>query len=108
MCYLDRLLGDDGENVVLAHDQVLDAVDLDVGAGVLPEQDPVAFLHLARNAGAVVGHLAGAHRHDQAFLRLFLRAVRDDDAAPGLRFLFHPLDQYPVLQRLDFHRASSS
>ena len=37
-----------GEDVVLAHDQVLLAVDLDLGAGVLAEQHAVALLHVER------------------------------------------------------------
>src|ERR1043165_4320300 len=39
---LDLLL-DDGEDLVLAEDQVLLVVDLDLGAGVLADQDPVAL-----------------------------------------------------------------
>src|SRR5512139_3395246 len=101
------LLRDDREDVVLAQDQVLHSVDLDLRAGVFPEQDAVARLHLGSHPGAVVRHLAGAHGNDQAFLRLLLCAVGDDDPALGLGLLLHPLDQNPVLQRLDFHAVSS-
>ena len=38
------------EDVVLADDQVFVAVDLDLGAGVLAEQHPVALLHVERAA----------------------------------------------------------
>jgi hypothetical protein len=37
------LLFNDAEHVVFAHDQVLIAVDFHLGAGILAEQDPVAF-----------------------------------------------------------------
>ena len=37
------------EDVVLAHDDVLFAVDLDLGAGVLAEQDAVARLDVERD-----------------------------------------------------------
>src|SRR5947207_7459552 len=36
---------DDAENVLLLHDEVLLAVQLDLAAGVLAEQDPIACLH---------------------------------------------------------------
>ena len=41
---------DDREDFVLAEDEDLLAVDLDVGAGVLPEQDLVAHLDVERDA----------------------------------------------------------
>src|SRR5262249_36532092 len=37
---------DHAEDVLLAHDEVLFAVDLDLGTGVLPEQDLVPDLHV--------------------------------------------------------------
>src|SRR5512140_91989 len=101
------LLGNDRQDVVFAQDQVLHAVDLDVRAGIFPEQDAVARLHLGSHPGAVIRHLAGAHGDDQALLRLLLGRVGDDDPALRLGFLFHPLDQNPVLQRLDLHAVSS-
>src|SRR5437899_111635 len=43
------------ENVFLAQDQVLVAVDLDLGAGILPEEDAITGLHVERGALAFVG-----------------------------------------------------
>src|SRR5688500_8630395 len=72
---------DDAEDFVLAQDQVLDTVDLDLGAGVLAEQDPVARLDVERGEGAVLEPLAGPDRDDLALERALLGGVRDDDAA---------------------------
>ena len=72
------------EDVVLAEDDVLDAVDLDLGAGVLAEQDAVARLHVERADLAVLEDLAVADGDDLALDRLLLGGVGDDDAALGL------------------------
>src|SRR6267143_670432 len=49
---------EDGEDVFLAQDQVVLAVDLDLVAGVLAEQDAIALLDVERNALPVVVDLA--------------------------------------------------
>src|SRR5512134_3319032 len=72
---------EDGENVFLAKDQVFLVLDLDLGARVLAEEDPVAGLHVERDLLAVLGDLAVARRDDLALLGLFLRGVWNDDAA---------------------------
>src|SRR5690606_2755811 len=59
-----------GEDVVFPHHQVLVAVELDLGAAVLAEQDLVAGLDLGGTHAAVVEHLALAHRHHLALDRL--------------------------------------
>src|SRR5450432_1037441 len=51
---------DDAEDFVLAHDDVFHAVDLDLGAGVLPKQDPVARLDVELHERAVFETLARA------------------------------------------------
>src|SRR4029077_10181620 len=48
---------DHAEDVVLAHDEVLIAVDLDLGSGVLAEENRVSDLHVQRGHLAVVVHL---------------------------------------------------
>src|SRR5262245_9282916 len=99
-----RLL-QDAQDVVLVHDEVLFAVELDLAAGVLPVQDLVADLHVHGEHLAVLGGLALAGGHHEALLRLLLRAVRDDDPA-ALRLLrLDRLDQDAVAQRLDLHLA---
>src|SRR6266853_1395713 len=72
---------DHAEDVLLAHDEVLLAVDLDLRSGVLPEQDLVADLDVEGRQLAVVVHLTFADRDNLAVLRLLLGAIRDDDAA---------------------------
>src|SRR2546428_13450975 len=72
---------DDAEDVLLLHDEVLLTVELDLAAGVLAEEDSIAFLHREREILAVVVDLAGAHGDDLALLRLLLGGVGDDEAA---------------------------
>jgi hypothetical protein len=71
------------------------------------EQDAVADLHVECQALALVVDLAGARRHDPAFLRLLLRGVGNDDAALADFLLLDPLHQKAVLQRTDLHALPS-
>ena len=71
---------------VLAQDEVLDAVELDLGAGVLAEQDAVALLDVERTLRTLSSDLAVADRDDLALDGLLLGRVGDDDAALGLLF----------------------
>src|SRR5690242_9526016 len=102
---------DDAEDLVLAEDQTLFPVDLDLAARVLPEQDPVAGLHVERDRLPVVVRLALAHRQDLALLRFFLCAVGNDDPAGALLLLlFDALDDQPVVEwtNVDCHVAKTS
>src|SRR5437870_11418643 len=90
---------EDSEEVVLLHDQVLLAVQPDLVAGILAEEDSVALLHRERELLAIVGHLAGAHGDDRALLRLFLGGVGDDEAAALLILLVEALDEPRALDR---------
>src|SRR3989475_7862740 len=90
---------EDSEEVVLLHDQVLLAVQPDLVAGILAEEDSVALLHRERELLAIVGHLAGAHGDDRALLRLFLGGVGDDEAAALLILLVEALDEHAVMER---------
>src|SRR5438552_13696787 len=95
---------DDAEDVLLAEDQVLLAAELDLGAGVLAEQHPVAGLHVDGQHLAVL-LLAWADRHHLPLLRLLLGRVGDDDAARALLLLLLDApDDHPVLQRANPHR----
>ena len=85
------------EHFVLAHDEVLLAVDLDLLAGVLAEQDRVAVLHVERLTVAVFLDLAGAHGDDLPLLRLFLGGVGDDDPADLLFALLDALNDDAVV-----------
>src|SRR5436305_157571 len=66
---------DDAEDFVLAHDQVLLAVNLYLRAAVLAEEHAVAGLNVQGDALAVVLALAVADGYDLALLRLLLRRV---------------------------------
>ena len=63
---------------------MLGAVDLDLVARVLGEQDLVARLHLQLAQAAVLDDLAVADGDDQGLLGFLLRRVRDVEPAGGL------------------------
>src|SRR5690242_1761282 len=92
-------LAANGEHVTGGQDQVLHAVDLDLGPAVLRVDDLVADLDVDRDALAVL-EPAGADGDDLALLRALLRGVGDDE--PGGRHLLFlaGLDHDAVLQRL--------
>src|SRR5688572_25588010 len=92
-------LVEDAENVLLAEDQVLFAVDLHLAARVLAEQDAVAGLDVERELLALVGHLAAAHGDDLGLLGLLLGGIGDDDAAVLLVRLLEALDENAVVER---------
>src|SRR5918998_465159 len=99
---------DDAEDFVLAHDQKLLAVDLDLRAAVLAEQHAVAGLHVKLLAGAALPVTAPPHGDDLALLRLFLRGVGDDDAAPNLLALLDAAQDYAVVKRSDVGSHANS
>src|SRR4029079_11096781 len=74
---------DDGEDVLLAHDEELVPIDLELGAGVLRVEDLVPLLDVDRDPLAIVVEGAGADGQDGALLGLLLGGVRQDDAALG-------------------------
>ena len=75
----------DGQHFILAHDEVLLAIELDLLARVLAEEDQIARLDIEGDTLAVVVHLAIARRDDLALLRLLFGRVRDDDPADFLQ-----------------------
>src|SRR6185436_2902981 len=103
--FLGRL-GQDGQDLVFAEDQDLFAVDLDVGPGVLPEEDRVAHLDVERDLGAVVEDLAVPHGQDLAPLGLLLGRVGDDDPALGRLGFLDAADQQPVVKRTYISRVT--
>ena len=93
-----RGLLDDAHDVGLLHDEELLAVELDLGAGPLAEQDAVAGLDVERlNLAALVAG-AGADGDDLALLRLFLGGVGNDDAALGPLLGLDAADDDAVVQ----------
>src|SRR5438046_2308727 len=110
--YLDLLLlavrADDGQNVLLGDDQVLDLIELELVSRVLRVEHLVADLELHRNLGSVVQDPSGAHGLDDAFLRLLLGGVRKHDPALGLLFTLDRFDHYAVTQPSQVHVQPSS
>ena len=90
---------DDAEDFFLAHDEKLLAVELDLGAGVFPEEHAVARLHVEREDFALVIRLALADGDDFAFLGLFLGAIGDDDSTTDCLALFDAAEEDAVMER---------
>ena len=99
---------DDAHDVRLLHDQEILAVELDLRAGPLAEQDAVAFLDVERHDRALLVAGARADGDDLALHRLFLGGVRNDDAALGLAFFLDTLDHDAVVKRTELHGSSSN
>ena len=68
-------LRNDAEDVVLADDQVIDAVDLNLGARILAKEDTIVRLNLQRSEVSVVQRLAGANSDHDALSGLLLSGV---------------------------------
>src|SRR5512137_2893798 len=97
------LLLDDGEDLFLADDDQLDAVDRHFGAAVLADEDVVALLDGERDGLALIVDPPLAGLDDLGLLGLLLGRVRDDDPA-SLDFLFlESLEEHSVIQRVNFH-----
>src|SRR3989442_7520048 len=93
---------DDGrEDVLLRQDQELLVVQLELGAGVLLEEDAVAHFQLHRDPLTVLVPLTRTDRQHPALLRLFLRRVRQDDAALRDVFALHSLDHHATAKRFE-------
>src|SRR5436853_6130194 len=86
---------------ILVEDQVLLALQLDLVAAILGEDDGVAFAHTHRAALAVFQQAAGAYRNDGALLRLLPRRVRKDNASRRALFRRGGLDDHLIAQRTD-------
>src|SRR3984893_12205688 len=87
----------DGQHLVLAHDEVLLAIELDLLARVLAEEDQIARLDIEGNALALVVDLGVAGREGPAFLRLLFGRAGDDDPADLLLALFEALNDEPIV-----------
>src|SRR5438874_82003 len=103
-----RPVRDNGEQVALANDEVVLAVELDLCPGVLREQDRVATLDFHIDALSVVEHSAGADRQDGALLRLLAGRIGQHDAAAGHLLLGLGLDDHAIAKRLQTRRHRSS
>src|SRR6516225_11057565 len=88
---------DDSEDVRLLHDHELLALDLNLAAGPLAEQDPVAGLDVQGMELAVLAPGASSDRKHLALHGLLLGSIGNDDATGGLLVLLDPADQGPVM-----------
>src|SRR5580698_611139 len=98
---LDRL--EHAQDVALLHDQEIFAVELDLAARPLAEQDAIADRDVERMHLASIVAGARAAGQDFAFLRLFLRGVGNDDPALGLCFLLDAADEDAIAKRTKRH-----
>src|SRR3954452_11969491 len=100
---LGGALVEHAHDVAFLHDQQLVAVELDLGAGPLAEQHPVADLDAHRRQLALVAAGARADGQHLALHRLLLGGVGDDQPALGLRLFLDALDNDAVVQRSELH-----
>ena len=87
----------DGEDFVFAEDQVFVAIEFDVGARILTEQDAIAGFDIGGGPFPGLEQFTGAHGFYLALLRLLFGGVWNDNAAL-LRLAFvQALDQDAVM-----------
>src|SRR5487761_303174 len=91
-------------DVAFLHDDQLFAIELDLGARPLAEQNPVARLDVERLDLAVLAPGPRTGRNHLALHRLFLGRVGNDDAAGRLLLLLDAADHHAVVQRTKFHQ----
>src|SRR5579884_1844992 len=91
------------QDVVLLHDQILGSVDLHLAAGPLAEQHAVADVHVDWNELAGSVPAARTDGNNLSLLRLFLRRVRDDDAARGALFRIDTPHNDTIMQWPETH-----
>src|SRR5215472_17819752 len=103
-----KCLINDSQDVVLAQDQQVFALMLELAARVLAEQDPVPGLDLDWDELALVGILALADRDDLALLRLLLGGVGNDNPALGPLLFLDALDENSIAQWFYLHWGPAS
>src|SRR5262249_55251423 len=100
-----RLLADDGQDVLLADDEELVVLELELGAGVLAVEHLLPDLDVHRHPLALAVEGARTHGHDHPLLGLLLGGVRKDDAALGHLLARHRLHDDAVAERLELGTA---
>src|SRR5450756_2416266 len=101
--FLGHDVGEHTHDVALLHDQQFLTVELDLGARPFAEQHAVADLEVDRDQLAGFVAATRADGGDFALRRLFLGAIRNNDAASGLLFGVDALDHNAVVKRTEFH-----
>src|SRR5581483_8701130 len=94
---------DHAENVAFLHDQEVLAIELDLRARPLAEQDPVAGFDVERDELALLVAAAGAGGDNLAFLRLLLGGVGNDDAASRSFLGFDAAHDDAIMQWAEMH-----
>src|SRR6185503_12284857 len=90
------------------HDQELCAIDLDLGARPLAEQDAVAFLEVERDNLAILAASAGPYRNDLALLRFLGGGIGNEDAPGGLGFAVDAAQGHAIVEGTKFHFLGSN
>src|SRR6201747_1936213 len=108
LCLRSLLAADGGalehaHDVGLLHDQKVLAIDLDLGARPLAEQDAVADLEVDRGKLAALVAATGADSDDFALGGLLFGGVGNNDAAGRLFLGIDALDDDAVVKRAEFH-----
>src|SRR5687767_5549347 len=98
---------DDGQDVAVLQDQKLVVIELELGAGVLLEEDLLADCDLDLLARPVVQGATRADGQDGALLRALLGGVRQDDAALGHLLAGGRLDDHIAAQGLELGRRAA-
>src|ERR1700679_1463277 len=100
-----RLLVQNREDLILAHDHALRAFDGDVAAGIFSEQNTVAHLNVQRDNGAIFQAFALPNGQHFTLLGFLFGGIWDIEAASqGFSLFFDSLDYNAVIQRTNFHR----
>src|SRR5271166_5209216 len=97
-------VGEHAHDIALLHDQILDAVDLDLGTGPFAEEHSIAGPQVDGNELSRLVAPARAHGDDLALLGLFLGSVRDDDATGGPFLGLDTLEHNTIVEWTEFHR----
>src|SRR4051795_4293680 len=93
----------DAHHIRFLHDDEVLAVDLDLCAGPLPEQNAIASLDVERHELAALISSTRPGGDDLSFLRLLLRGIWNDDATLRLLFGIDAADHDAVVQGAKFH-----
>ena len=88
----------DAQHFFFFHDEEVFAIKFDFSAGVLAEQNGVAFLHREWEQFAFLVGLALPHRDDRALLRFVFCGIGDDEASPRSSHFFFAAHQDAVMQ----------
>jgi hypothetical protein len=106
--WIERLLFDDREDLVLTNDHELLNADLDVNATVFTEEDAVSCFDLWSANLTVIQCFAWTDRYDFTLMRLLLSVVGDDDARGGLSLCLKALNDDLIVKGACLHGRLSS